>query len=73
MTKNPTEVSAVQAAVILIVTVPEPGTAFLTTHVESFVRAMARTMEFAVTTELVTVTLVPAAAMFTVPLGLLIV
>ena len=73
MQKKPTLVSAVAAAPRLITKLPEPGTTFLIVAVESFVRTTAKQVEFAETSELVTVRDVAAAAKFTVPDTLLIV
>ncbi len=58
---------------MLMTNEPEPGTMFLTEQVESFVRAVARMIELAVTVELVTVRAVAAAAKLTVPFIRLIV
>ena len=73
MQKNPIDVSAVVAAVSVITNDPAPGTTFLSVAVASFVLSTAKQMLVAETIELVTVTVVPAAAMFTVPEILLIV
>ena len=73
MTKNPIAVSAVAAAFSVTTKLPEPGTTFLMTAVVSFVATHAITWLFAVTRLFVTVMEVPAAAMFTRPVGLLMV
>lgn len=73
MTKNPTDVSAVAAAVRVIVNDPAVHTMFLTVAVASFVRTTGKTRLDAVTRLFVTTILVAPAAKFTVPLGRLIV
>ena len=73
MTKNPTLVSAVAAALKLIVKEPAAGTTFLITAVASFVRIVANTRLFAVTKLFVTTRLVAAGAKLTVPDALLMV
>lgn len=72
-TTNHIETSAVAAAHKLITKLPLHGTTFLIVAVVSLVRSTACTIEEVETRELVTVTVVQAAAIFTVPLGLLIV
>ena len=71
--KNPTDVSAVAAALRLMVNEPAPGTTFLICAVASFVRTSANTSEEVAQRELVTTSAVAPAAKFTVPLGLFIV
>ena len=66
------EISAV-AATILIVNDPDVGTTFAIRAVVSSVRITHSTIEFADTSEFVTVTVVPAAAILTVPVSLFIV
>ena len=73
MMKNPTDVSAVAAALRLIVKEPAAGTTFLICAVASFVRTSANTSEAVVQSELVTTSAVAPAAKLTVPLGLFIV
>ena len=73
MMKNPTDVSAVAAALRLIVNEPDPGTTFLITAVASFVLITGSTIELVVQSEFVTTKEVAPAAKFTVPLGLFIV
>ena len=71
--KNPTDVSAVAAAVRLIVNDPAPGTTFFICAVLSFVLTTAKTMLDVVQRLFVTTSDVADAAKFTVPDGLLIV
>jgi hypothetical protein len=73
ITRNPIAVSAVAAAFRVTTKLPEPGTTFLMTAVLSFVATHAITWLFAVTKLFVTVIDVPAAAIFTRPVGLLMV
>ena len=61
------------AAHRFIVKLHDAGTTFLIVAVASLVLSVAKTSEEVVTRELVTVTVVQAAAIFTVPLVLLIV
>jgi hypothetical protein len=73
MMKKPTDVSAVAAAVRLIVKEPASGTTFFISAVVSFVLTTAKTIDDVVQSEFVTTNDVAPAAKFTVPDGLLIV
>jgi hypothetical protein len=73
MMKKPTDVSAVAAAVKLIVNEPFPGTTFFMVAVASFVLITGKTIDDVVQSELSTTFEDSPAAMFIVPLGLLIV
>ena len=69
MTKNPTDVSAVAAAVNVIVNDPAAGTTFLIVAVVSFVRTTAKTMLEVVTSAFVTTRVDVPAKKLTVPDG----
>lgn len=71
--KKPTDVSAVAAAVRLIVKEPAPGTTFFMVAVASFVLITGKIIDDVVQSELFTSLDVSPAAMFIVPDGLLIV
>ena len=71
MTKKPTLVSAVAAALSRMVKDPAAGVTFLIIAVASLVRTTGSTMLLAVTRLLVTVIAVAPAAKLTVPEGLL--
>ena len=72
MTKKSKAVSAVTPNV-LMTKLPDAGTTLVTLAVVPAVAATASTLLLAVTRLFVTVIVVPAAAMFTRPVGLLIV
>jgi hypothetical protein len=74
VTSQPIDVSAVQPAFIVITKLPDAGTTLrILVHVASAVLATEKMIDVAVTVELVTVIVVPAAAILTVPAGLFIV